>query len=165
MQHISWSQVPLTSLPSGLVTPLTAFSKSVHNRAAFWSKLYRSKAYEQIHIIPEHIHKTAFTTVLGTFKSQVMQMGNCNCYNNHICTCFTLSTWKEKRAKNATNTRQTDNKHHRQYLIWKDKISVRFYTSTRFLTVHQQNLNQISIINGALSDSMSVIVKGAYLLI
>ena len=31
------------------------------------------------------------------------------CYDNHICTCFTLSTWKEKRTKNMTNTRQTDN--------------------------------------------------------
>ena len=37
-----------------------------------------SKAYEQIHIVPEHIHKTPFATVLGTFRSQVMQMGDCN---------------------------------------------------------------------------------------
>ena len=29
---------------------------------------------------------------------------------------------------------------------------VRFYTFTRVLTVHQKNLNQIFIINGALSD-------------
>ena len=38
-------------------------------------------------------------------------------------------------------------------------------TFTRVLTVHQQNLNQIFIIYGALSDSMSVVVKGVYLLI
>ena len=37
-----------------------------------------SKMYEQICIIPEHIHKTAFATELGTFRSQVMQMGDCN---------------------------------------------------------------------------------------
>ena len=38
-----------------------------------------SEAYEQIRIIPEHIHKTVFATVLGsTFGSQVMQMGDCN---------------------------------------------------------------------------------------
>ena len=29
---------------------------------------------------------------------------------------------KKKRAKNMTNTRQTDNEHPRWYLIWKDKI-------------------------------------------
>ena len=47
-------------------------------RAAYRSKLNMSKAYEQICIIPEHIHKMAFTTVLGMFRSQVMQMGDCN---------------------------------------------------------------------------------------
>ena len=47
-------------------------------RAAYWSKCDMSKVYEQIHIIPEHVHKTAFATVLGTFRSQVMQMGDCN---------------------------------------------------------------------------------------
>ena len=43
-------------------------------RAAYHSKLDMSEVYEQIHIIPEHIHKTAFATVLGTFRSQVMQI-------------------------------------------------------------------------------------------
>ena len=47
-------------------------------RVAYCSKLDMSEAYTQIHIIPEHIHKTAFATVLGTFRSQVMQMGDCN---------------------------------------------------------------------------------------
>ena len=47
-------------------------------RATCWSKLNMSEAYEQIHIILEHVHKTAFTTVLGTFRSQVIQMGDCN---------------------------------------------------------------------------------------
>ena len=47
-------------------------------RAAYCSKLDMSEAYEQIHIIPEHIYKMAFTTVLGTFRIQEMQMGDCN---------------------------------------------------------------------------------------
>ena len=45
-------------------------------RVAYHSKLDMSEAYEQIRIIPEHIHKMAFTTILGTFRSQVMQMGD-----------------------------------------------------------------------------------------
>ena len=39
-------------------------------RAAYRSKLDMSEVYEQIHIIPEHIHKTAFTTVLGTSEAK-----------------------------------------------------------------------------------------------
>ena len=37
-----------------------------------------SEAYKHICIVPEHVHKTVFATVLGTFRSQVMQMGDCN---------------------------------------------------------------------------------------
>ena len=47
-------------------------------RATYRSKLNMSEAYEQIGIVLEHIHKMAFTTVLGMFRSQVMQMGDCN---------------------------------------------------------------------------------------
>ena len=47
-------------------------------RVAYRSKLNMSEVYEQIRIIPEHVHKTVFATVLGTFRSQVMQMGDCN---------------------------------------------------------------------------------------
>ena len=47
-------------------------------RVAYQLKLDMSEAYKQIRIVPEHIHKIAFTTVLGTFRSQVMQMGDCN---------------------------------------------------------------------------------------
>ena len=53
----------------------------IHNdiaRVAYRSKLDMSKAYEQIRIVPEHVHKTVFATVLGTFRSQVMQMRDCN---------------------------------------------------------------------------------------
>jgi Reverse transcriptase (RNA-dependent DNA polymerase) len=37
-----------------------------------------SEAYEQIRVDPAHVSKTAFATILGTFRSQVMQMGDCN---------------------------------------------------------------------------------------
>ena len=47
-------------------------------RVAYQSKLDMSKMYKQIRIILEHVHKTVFATVLGTFRSQVMQMGDCN---------------------------------------------------------------------------------------
>ena len=47
-------------------------------RVSYCSKLNMSKAYKQICIIPEHIHKMVFATVLGMFRSQVMQMGDCN---------------------------------------------------------------------------------------
>ena len=47
-------------------------------RAAYRSKVDMSKVYKQIRIVPEHIHKMVFATVLGTFRSQVMQMGDCN---------------------------------------------------------------------------------------
>ncbi|KAF8473608.1 hypothetical protein JB92DRAFT_2823212 [Gautieria morchelliformis] len=45
------------------------------------TKLDMSEAYEQIRIHPDHVAKTAFTTILGTFRSQVIQMGDCNCHN------------------------------------------------------------------------------------
>ena len=47
-------------------------------RATYHSKLNMSEVYEQIHIVPEHVHKTVFSTALGMFRSQVMQMGDCN---------------------------------------------------------------------------------------
>src|SRR6266481_5024385 len=37
-----------------------------------------SEAYEQIHMQPEDISKTAFATIYGTFMSLVMQQGDCN---------------------------------------------------------------------------------------
>ena len=53
----------------------------IHNdmaRVAYRSKLNMSEVYEQICIVPEHVHKTVFAKVLGMFRSQVMQMGDCN---------------------------------------------------------------------------------------
>jgi Reverse transcriptase (RNA-dependent DNA polymerase) len=47
-------------------------------RAAYRTKLDMSEAYEQIRMDPAHVSKTAFATILGTFRSQVMQMRDCN---------------------------------------------------------------------------------------
>ncbi|KEP46697.1 putative Ty3/Gypsy polyprotein/retrotransposon [Rhizoctonia solani 123E] len=47
-------------------------------RAKYRSKLDMTNAYEQIRIIPDHVKKTAFKTVYGTFYSNVMQQGDCN---------------------------------------------------------------------------------------
>jgi hypothetical protein len=41
-------------------------------RAAYRTKLDMSEAYEQIRVDPAHVSKTAFATILGTFRSQVM---------------------------------------------------------------------------------------------
>ena len=37
-----------------------------------------TEAYEQMHIRPEDVGKTTFSTIFSTFQSQVMQMGDCN---------------------------------------------------------------------------------------
>jgi Reverse transcriptase (RNA-dependent DNA polymerase) len=47
-------------------------------RARYCSKIDLSNAYEQVCIEPEDVPKTAFTMVFGTYKSAVMQQGNCN---------------------------------------------------------------------------------------
>jgi hypothetical protein len=47
-------------------------------RAKYRSKIDLSNAYEQIRIEPNDVHKTAFSTVFGTFESNVMQQGDCN---------------------------------------------------------------------------------------
>jgi Reverse transcriptase (RNA-dependent DNA polymerase) len=46
--------------------------------ATYRTKFNMPEAYEQIHVDPAHVSKTAFATILGTFWSQVMQMGDCN---------------------------------------------------------------------------------------
>jgi hypothetical protein len=37
-----------------------------------------SDAYEQLHIVPEDVPKTLFSSLLGTFVSNVLQQGDCN---------------------------------------------------------------------------------------
>ena len=43
-----------------------------------WSKIDLSNVYEQVQVTPKDVHKTAFFIVFGTFKSNVMQQGDCN---------------------------------------------------------------------------------------
>ena len=47
-------------------------------RAIFRSKLDMTEAYEQTCMMPEDVCKMTFSTIFGTFQSQVMQMGDCN---------------------------------------------------------------------------------------
>lgn len=47
-------------------------------RAKYRSKIDLSDAYEQIRIILEHVDRTAFSTIFGTYESTVMQQGDCN---------------------------------------------------------------------------------------
>ncbi len=47
-------------------------------RARFRSKIDLADAYEQVRIRPEDVHKTAFSTIAGTYTSNIMQQGDCN---------------------------------------------------------------------------------------
>jgi len=47
-------------------------------KARYRSKCDISNAYELIRVEPEDVWKTAFTTIAGTFASNVMQQGDCN---------------------------------------------------------------------------------------
>src|SRR6202012_356623 len=47
-------------------------------RAKYRSKINFSDAYEQIHVDPDDVLKTAFATIFGTMVSHVMQQGDCN---------------------------------------------------------------------------------------
>ena len=47
-------------------------------QATFRSKLDMTEAYEQTRIRLEDVGKMTFSTIFGTFQSQVMQMGDCN---------------------------------------------------------------------------------------
>jgi hypothetical protein len=47
-------------------------------QAKYRSKLDMTSAYEQIRVNLDHVHKTAFQTVYGTFYSNVMHLGDCN---------------------------------------------------------------------------------------
>ncbi|VDB94410.1 unnamed protein product [Peniophora sp. CBMAI 1063] len=47
-------------------------------RGAIRSKIDLSNAYEQVRVVPEDVGKTGFSTVYGTFESNVMQQGDCN---------------------------------------------------------------------------------------
>ena len=47
-------------------------------RGKYQSKIDMSNAYEQIHVEPSDVWKTAFATIYGTFMSNTMQQGDCN---------------------------------------------------------------------------------------
>jgi hypothetical protein len=47
-------------------------------RAKYRSKIDLTDAYEQVRIRPEDVHKTAFSTIAGTYVSNVIQIGDCN---------------------------------------------------------------------------------------
>src|ERR1700722_1735471 len=47
-------------------------------RGKFQSKIDMSNTYEQIHVEPSNVWKTAFTTIYSTFVSHTMQQGDCN---------------------------------------------------------------------------------------
>jgi hypothetical protein len=47
-------------------------------KVRFCSKLDMSEVYEQIRVHPDHVLKTAFSTIYSTYLSAVMQQGDCN---------------------------------------------------------------------------------------
>jgi hypothetical protein len=51
-----------------------------------WLKLDLTKVYEQICIEPKDVPKTAFSTIVGTFVSNVLQMGDMN--STSTCQCL-----------------------------------------------------------------------------
>jgi len=44
----------------------------------YWSKINLADAYEQVQVQPEDVHKTAFSTIAGTYISNVVQQRDCN---------------------------------------------------------------------------------------
>ena len=74
-----WTVIDLWEQNNNTVKDMTLFPKIWS--AMIWPGLHINQSlicHEQICIILEHVHMTAFATVLGTFRSQVMQMGDCN---------------------------------------------------------------------------------------
>ncbi len=47
-------------------------------RAPIRSKIDLADAYEQVRVKPEDVDKTVFTTIAGTYASNVVQQGDCN---------------------------------------------------------------------------------------
>jgi len=62
------------------VTPFPDQEQIRHDvaRGKYRSKIDMSNAYEQIHVEPQDVWKTAFATIYGTFVSHTMQQGDCN---------------------------------------------------------------------------------------
>ena len=47
-------------------------------RAKYRSKIDLADAYKQVRVEPRDVHKTVFSTILGTYMSNVVQQGDCN---------------------------------------------------------------------------------------
>jgi hypothetical protein len=47
-------------------------------RAKYRSKIDLADAYEQVRVKPNDIQKMVFSTIMGTYISNVVQQGNCN---------------------------------------------------------------------------------------
>ena len=47
-------------------------------RAKYRSKIDLADAYEQVRVEPRDVHKTVFSTIMGTYVSNVVQQGDCN---------------------------------------------------------------------------------------
>ena len=56
-------------------------------QANFRSKLDMTEGYEQMHIRPVDVSKMTFSTIFGTFQSQVMQMGDCTLHISAVDNC------------------------------------------------------------------------------
>jgi hypothetical protein len=71
-QHNENMVKDVTPLPDQDIIHLDVTRVKIH------SKIDLSDAFEQICIVPEDVHKTAFATIFRTFISNVMQQGDCN---------------------------------------------------------------------------------------
>ena len=78
-----WTMINCRKHNDNTVKDVTPFSDQDQIRMDVARAKYRLKidllnAYEQVHVEPEDVKKTAFSTVFSMFLSQVMQQGDCN---------------------------------------------------------------------------------------
>jgi hypothetical protein len=59
-------------------------------RAPFRSKLDMSNTYKQVHVDPNDMKNTAFSTVIGMFLSHVVQQGDCNAPTTFQQLCYRI---------------------------------------------------------------------------
>ena len=53
-------------------------------QAQYRSKINLADTYEQVWVQPEDVPKMAFTTITGTYISNVVQQGDCNAPATHL---------------------------------------------------------------------------------
>jgi len=73
-------------------TPLPDMTGIRNTLAAhpYRSKLDFKNAYEQIRIVPEHVKHSGFSTIFGTFTSNVAQQGDCNAPETMHRVCYMM---------------------------------------------------------------------------